>query len=457
MSSASTTVPFSREAEESVVGAMLARPKIIGEVVGSMLQAEHFHMAPHRVLFDTMVDAYFTDQPIDALSIATAAGQALRDSWGEDVTERCRELAGRATPHEAVAHATLIKRDFDRRLLLEIGRDLQAHVLANAKAPDVLAANASQRAMEVATSRLLARDILDFATLGRNFIKYQKELIAAREEGIELGVKFGMRFLDDYLRGLKATELFILAGEPGVGKSWVAWLAALAFAERQMKKPADKRMGTFVLSLEMAEEPSSARLAQSLSGVDGGRMREGDVTNDELARIIELWGGRKDIPMYFNFTSMLRASQLRALVIEAINRYNIGLVVIDHMRYFDADNRFDNRADEDEEKARFLKESIAKDLDVAVICLAHTTKGIEATDDRRPRLSHLRGSGQVAAHADFVAFAYQPYLHASDADIEEGKVARTDAELIWAKNRHGLTGTANFHFDPSRGYARDHI
>lgn len=453
-------IPFSLEAEQAVVGAMLARPKVIAEVIGSMIQAQHFHVPAHRLLFETLVDAYFGDQTIDAVSIASTAGPALRQAWQtdeKDAVERCRQIAGRAIPHEAVSNAQVVKRDSDRRQLLEIARDLEAHVLAETKAPDELAANAAQRAMEVATSRIHAPDILDFATLGRNYITTLKEAKAAFEQGIELGVKFGWKFMDDYLRGLKGSDLFLVAGEPGVGKSWLTWLAALAFAGRQMVKPVEQRIGTFVLSLEMAEEPSSARLAQSLGGVDGGKLREGDITNDELTRIIRQWGGRKDLPLYFNFTSMLRASQLRALVVEAIRRHNVGLVIIDHMRYFDADRKFDNRADEDEEKARFLKESIAKDLDVAVICLAHTTKAIENTDDGRPRLSHLRGSGQVAAHADFVAFMYQAYNHATENDIATGAVVRTDAELIFAKNRHGLMGSSEFHFDPSSGLVRDLI
>jgi replicative DNA helicase len=201
--------------------------------------------------------------------------------------------------------------------------------------------------------------------------------------------------------------------------------------------------------LEMGEEQSNLRLAQTIAQRDGGKLREGDIAPGDFKRITYEWGRRKDLPLYFNFASSLRVSQMRALVVEAIRRHNVGLVVIDHFRYFDLDKRLRNPIDEDEEKARFLSNSIAKDLNVACVCIAHTTKGIENTPDRRPNLSHLRGSGQVAAHADFVSFVYRPWTYADDRDKDIGAVSQTDAEMIWRKNRHGLDGIAGFFFDPA--------
>jgi replicative DNA helicase len=161
------------------------------------------------------------------------------------------------------------------------------------------------------------------------------------------------------------------------------------------------------------------------------------------------WRKRKGLPLYFSFASNLRASQLRAVVADAIRRHNVGLVIIDHFRYVTMDGRWRSQIEEDGAKALFLKQDIAKQLNVACICLAHTTKAMESKD-RRPRLEHLRGSQEISAHADFVSFIYRPYNHATEADIDAGKVLRTDAEMIFAKNRHALEGSARFFFDPSR-------
>jgi replicative DNA helicase len=251
------------------------------------------------------------------------------------------------------------------------------------------------------------------------------------------------------------TELCLIGGEPGVGKSALTWEMALGFARKQMVKPKDKRIGTLVLSLEMALIGSSARLATSMAGVESTRLREGDISDDELNKIIRTWKNHEHLPMYWNFASNFRFSQLRALVVEAIRRYNVGVIIIDHFRMFDPDRRINNANQEDEAKARFLKESIAKDLNVAVICLAHTVKLRRELSDGRPHLSDLRGSGQVAAHADIVGFMYRPWMYATENEKLDGVISPTEAELIFRKNRNGALGTSEFFFDPGTMNIRD--
>lgn len=448
-----TDVPHSLEAERSVLGRMMdGGPKVVGEVIGAQLIAKDFYAPAHQIVFDALYESYYSDDPIDGLSIGERCSKRLSRLWDcddEAAVVRVRDMAtSQNFTGSPIDHAKVIKRHGDLRKLLALSRSIQEEVGKEEKSPEEIAGLASHHAMRIATDSLLTHDLINLGDLGRRYIKQAQEVRAAREKGVELGAYFGLPFMDQYLRGLQPTELWIPAGEPGVGKSAVIWTAALRFAQRQMKRPEVERVGTLILSLEMGEGPSNIRIAQTLAKVDGGKLREGTFSKVEFQRIVNEWGRRRDLPLYFNFTSQLKASQMRALIVEAIRRHNVGLVVIDHMRYFDADRRFDNQVVEDEEKARFLKESIAKDLNCAVICIAHTTKGIDFTADKRPHLSHLRGSGQVAAHADFVSFVYRPFMHAEDEAKLDGTVAETDAEMIWRKNRHGLDGIAPFYFEP---------
>lgn len=447
--------PASPEAEASVIGAMLATPRIVAEVAGTLLEPGHFYREGMGVLYAEILERHYADETIDALTIGTLCAKRLGVSE-KDAIGKLRALGG-ASARQAVTHARLIKRAFDYRALLTLTYEIQADVHVEESSPEELAGLLAQRATQIATSTLRAHELVDFEQLGRNYINHLRTLRAARAAGLEVGLKFGLKFMDDWTRGLRPGYVYFLAGEPGAGKSGVAWVLAVRSAERQLEKPEDKRIATLVLSLEMTEQISSTRVAQQLSGIDGGKLQDGDVDDAGLAAVIAAWKPRRKMPLYFNFSSAVRASQLRALVAEGIRRHGVGLVVIDHMRYFHMDDQrgFRSPADEDEVKAEFLHEQIAKELGVAVICLAHTTKGIEATDDRRPRLSHLRGGGMVAAHADFVTFLYRPYMHASQQQIDDGKVKRTDAELIYAKNRHQLEGTAYLHFDPSTMTVRD--
>lgn len=446
-------VPHSPEAEASVIGQMLATPKLVGEVIGTLLEPGHFHTPAFRALYHEIVSAYYADDAIDPLTIGELCAKTLSRTWTCTEAEAIRQVQQLAAGHgftgDAVAHAKVIKRHADYRALVDLAMSLLRSVSVEDQTPEDIAGLASQRAMQIATSTLLTHAIEPYDEIGRAFMQDEKQLMVARNAGLELGAYFGLTFLDSWIRGLRPQELLVLAGEPGAGKSALAWKAAQMFAERQMRQAPERRVGTLVLSLEMGQEASSQRLAQTVSGLDGGRLREGDITEDELARVMAEWDKRKGIPLYFNFASTMRASQMRALIVESIRRHNVGLVVIDHWRYFDMDGRWSSQIEEDEAKARWLKEDLAKELNLAVVCLAHTTKGIESTDDRRPRLSHLRGSGQVAAHADIVAFVYRPFKHAKKGQIESGEVKATDAELIYEKNRHGREGTAHFFFDPA--------
>lgn len=446
--------PHSAEAEESVVGQLLARPKIVGEVVGTLLEPAHFFVPAMRALYAAVVGAYYDDAPIDALTIAELSAKTLSRSWGctEDVAvSRVRDMAAgrKASASEAVSHALLVKRDADYRSLLKLSDEIRQQVHAEAGAPDELASVASQTAMQIATSTLLHHEIVSFEEMGRNFIKEQRLIMAAHARGQDIGVFFGMPFLDDWVRGLRPAELWFLAGEPGAGKSAVSFKAAERFAERQSRQPKDRQIGTLVLSLEMPEESSASRYAQSMTGIDGGRLREGRTDETDMKFITDEWRRRKGLPLYHNFSSNMRMSQLRALTVEAIRRHNTGLVLIDHWKYIDTDRQYRNSNDEDEAKARFLKQDLAKQLNVAVVCLAHTTKGADMRDDRRPRMGDLRGSGYVAAHADFISFVYRPYKNATAREKESGEVTRTDAEMLWEKTRHSAEGTAEFFFDPS--------
>lgn len=446
--------PYSADAEESVIGQMLSRPKIVGEVVGTLLEPGHFYLPAHRALYAEIVSAYYEDEAIDALTVAELTSKTLSRSWGCDeatAVARVREMAaGRsASSGEAVSHALLVKRDADYRSLLELSDSIRRQVGAEAGTPDELASVASQTAMQIATSTLLTHELVTFQDLGRHFIKEQRLIMAAHKRGQDIGVFFGRPYLDDWVRGLRPAELWFLAGEPGAGKSAVAFDAAEAFAERQSRYPKGRQVGTLVLSLEMPEESSASRYAQSMTGIDGGRLREGRTDDDDIRFITDEWRKRKDLPLIHNFGSNMRLSQLRALVVEAIRRHNCGLVVIDHWKYVDTDKPYRNTNDEDEAKARFLKQDLAKSLNVAVICLAHTTKGADMRDDRRPRMGDLRGSGYVAAHADFISFVYRPFKNATTREKESGEVLRTDAEMLWEKTRHSAEGTASFFFDAS--------
>lgn len=582
-------VPHNADVEAALVGRLLRQPDATGEIIGTLLAPEHFHLAAHRLLFAAIVESFYADETVDPIVIGELHAKRLSKLWSVDertAVQRVVAIAqgGSGAPADL---ARLVKRDADYRQLLKLADDVRDRVLSERESPEEIAGVTSQMAMQIAMAQALTSELVSFEDAGRAFVHGMRTAMAAKAQGIELGAYYGLKAIDGFVKGHKPGELIMAGGEPGVGKAlaldtllatpggwttqgdvrpggllfdengdpctveavtpvwrertcfavgfsdgesivcdaeheWVLafgegtaevtrtavqmraalaagwpadrvsrdrlrrtvvsvspvasvpvrciqvssasglylagermvpthnsavwWKAALTFARRQSKRPPGQRIATLIVSLEMSPEPSNARFASMLAGVAGDRLREGTLSSSDLQRIINRWREERGIPLYMNYAPTLRASQLRALVSEGIRRHNVGVVVIDHFRMWDLDQRLQNKLDEDEEKVRFLKEQLARSLNVAVICLAHTRKPDQGSNGR-PKMSDLRGSYQVAAHSDMVGFIFRPAMYASQTQIDVGDIKVTDAEIIWAKQRQGSPGTAPFYFD----------
>lgn len=434
-------------AEVAVLARMLAEPRSIGDVAATMLIGDHFYDPNARLLYDHLVEAFYADEATDPITVGTILAPRLARVWRCDepeAIERVRKLATTVNAGRAVDHAGVIKRAAEGRKLVDLAERITEAVERGELDPEVVAGQVAQDAMKIATGALQHADLVHFADAGRSFVREAQRSKAAHDQGIPLGVYIGVKAIDEELHGLLPSEVLISAGEPGVGKSIFWWRAALNFAAEQAKRAAERQIATLVLSFEMGETPSNGRVAQMLSGVQTADLRRGTLTDRDLKRIVDSWSARKDIPLYFNYASTVTTSQLRALVSEAVRKHNVGFVVLDHFRMFRMDRPPPNPVDHDEEKAAFLKR-MAMDLDIALVCLAHTRKIDDPTG--RPRMSDLRGSGQISAFADFVNFIYRPAMYASEGELDRGVISQTDAEFIWGKSRHSKGGTSTFFFN----------
>jgi replicative DNA helicase len=454
--------PHSAEAEWSVIGMCLTRKDSIAEVIGSQIEVDDFFRPDTRLIYETAVQTYYAGDRVDPVTVGERIRPALAAQWGVDEGEVSQRLyaqaAGRSGGSYVLDHAKVVKRHAQNRRLLLVMEHARQAISEGQMEPEEVGDLISTESLKVIGGTKARSEIMSWMEVGREYVKYLRRLKLAREQGIELAAYTGLKFVDTWTKGIAPTELMIVGGVPGVGKSALTWKMGEGFARRQMAKPEDKRIGTLVLSLEMGLYGSSGRLATSISGVEGDKLREGALDDDELGSIIKSWKNLDGLPLYFNFASNFKMSQLRALVVEAIRRHNVGLVIVDHFRMFDPDRRINNANQEDEAKARFLKEEIAKDLNVAVVCLAHTVKiKPDTAADGRPQLSDLRGSGQVAAHCDIVAFMHSPWMYATEAEKDDQIVSRTDAELIFRKNRSGELGSSEFFFEPAVMAVRDVI
>lgn len=452
-------VPYSDEGEWSIVGQMMSNPTRVAEAIGAQIELEDFYRPDARLIFEAIVYSYYADEPVDPVVIGDRLADPLSRQWNcqpSEVPGRLKAQADARRYDDNVRdHALLIKRHSTNRQMLALCQAVEHRIAEGRDTPEEIGDFMTTEAARLTTGAAKRAEIISHADVGREYIRYLQMQQAARAQGFEIGVYTGLSFIDNWTRGIAPSELMMLGGPPGVGKSAVAWSAVEGFARRQVTKHPDKRVGAMVFSLEMALVGSSARVATRSSGIVGDKLREGDVTNDELSRIIASWKNDMYLPLYWNFASNFKMSQMRALIVEAIRRHNVGLVLVDHFRMFDPDRRINNPNQEDEAKARFLKEDVAKDLNVAVMCLAHTIKLSRDYGDGRPTLNDLRGSGQVAAHCDIVAFMHMPILLATEAELKENTYDPHAAEMLYRKNRNGGLGRANFEFIAQTMTVRD--
>lgn len=451
-------MPINREAEWSVIARMLNQPDIIGEIIGVPIEQQDFSDGDTRLLYATCVERYYSGQPVDPLIVGEVVREDLAAAWGMtdsrgvsgQLVQRVRqaEVGGNVLDHAALVKRLSVARQLDMVCFQAITQLRDGQLT-----PEEVADQLSTEALQITAGSLRRSELLGWMDVGRQYAIQLERIMKARQQGIEIGVYTGHSFIDKWTQGIGPGELCFLAGDPGVGKTAVAWSAAMGFARRQMQRKPEQRVGTLMLSMEMNLFGSTMRMVQSLTGIDGGKLRTGDLTRDEFHHILREWKNREQLPMHFNFASNFRLSQMRALITEAIRKANIGFVVIDHFRMIDTDRRYTNPNQEDEAKVRFLKESLAKDLNIAVLCLAHTVKvgRGQGGESPKPRLSDLRGSGQVSAHADFVGFMWNPSKYMSEeARYEMGLLRDNEMELSWEKSRFGPGGSEKFLFEADK-------
>lgn len=437
----------SQRAEESVIGALLRSEEARTEIIGSGLHGGQLYYRPYRLVFEEVVERYYSDEPIDPLSVAEAIGPRLAEQWHISEREAVDKIVHLADhPEEAgpaVDHAAIVKRHHAYRELTRIAREVIHEAAEEQRDPEDIAGKLSTAATKVTIGVMPHRELYTYATLGADWYRGEIADLEARAAGMELGAYFGIKAIDDFANGLRPTELWVLGGDPGVGKSAIAWACARNFAKRQMHRPSDRRIATLIFSLEMGREMSSRRFAQIESAADGEKLRRGLYTKLQLQDFARKWAANRELPIVVNHAGQLRESEIKALCAEGVRKFNTGLVIIDHFRFIQPDQRCENKTEADEQVIAFLK-GLAKDMNLAVICLAHTTKG---QDGRRPVIDDLRGSKMISAFADLVSFPYWPYKHANE---QQRKImAREEYELIWEKVRQGLPGTGELWMDMS--------
>ncbi|RME64121.1 MAG: replicative DNA helicase, partial [Alphaproteobacteria bacterium] len=299
---------------------------------------------------------------------------------------------------------------------------------------------------------------------------------ARKAGGAVSGKTTGLNALNQKVGGFHDSDLIVLAGRPGMGKTAlatsIAYNCALAYRKDMEAGLAAKDSKGGVVgffSLEMSADQLAARILSQQSGVNSEDLRKGKLNEEQFRKVARASAELQDLPFFIDDTPGLSIAALRARARRLHRRHGLGLLVVDYLQLLTATGARgrapENRVQEISEITRGLK-NIAKSLRVPVLALSQLSRSVENREDKRPQLADLRESGTIEQDADLVLFVYrESYYHdrkkpeEDDPDFiawqEKAVALHGKATIDVAKHRHGATGTVDVGFNPSAAYFED--
>ncbi|WP_310467516.1 replicative DNA helicase [Sphingomonas sp.] len=467
------TLPQNIEAEAALLGALMIDNRLV-EDIQLKLKPHHFFEPLHGRIYEAVLR--LTDRNMVANPVT------LRPLFEAD--EAIKEVGGPAYLAQLTGSgAALIgARDFAAqiydlallRALIGVGRDLVEAATDTSEdvAPLAQIEAAESRLYEVAEAGGAEGKAKSFGEATKLAVEMAER--ALNSGGHLSGVTTGLDGINAKIGGLHRSDLTILAGRPGMGKTSLATNMAFAAAQRHQRDVEDgiepgKGAGAAVafFSLEMSADQLATRILAEQSGISSENLRMGKISQQEFRQLARAAAELQSLPLYIDDTPGLTIAALRARARRLKRQKGIAMVVVDYLQLLQGTGKNDNsnRVQEISEISRGLKQ-LAKELDVPVLALSQLSRAVEQREDKRPQLSDLRESGSIEQDADIVLFVYREDYYV--ASHEPKRPVESDdakyfeayeewqrqmervyglAELLVAKQRHGSTGKVRMKFD----------
>lgn len=431
-------LPFSIEAEQKVLGAMLRDREAI-HLAAENLEAESFYQPSHQRIFAALLELSSRNTAVDPVTLTNEL-------------ERRGDLAAAGGPYYLIElydcvttaaniahHSEIVKERALRRKLIHICSEIAKESFEGGLDIEELLSGAESSIFNISQNRKV-RSFQPVGTFLESAI--EKIQIAQQQKGSLTGITTGFRDLDKMTSGFQKSDLIVIAARPSVGKTSLV----LNMAESVALTGAV--VGVF--SLEMSSEQIAERVLCSQARVNLKHLRSGFFTKREAATLLETAQRIHNLPLYIddtpNLTPIEVMSRGRRLKSE---HSNLGLLIIDYLQLMSTGRRDGNRQQEISEISRSLK-ILARDLDVPIIACSQLSRAVEKRDDHMPRLSDLRESGAIEQDADLVMFIHRESLkeefEGEEEDYDAGQQHHYSYKLIIGKHRNGPVGEVEIYF-----------
>jgi replicative DNA helicase len=467
------SLPQNIEAEAALLGALMIDNRLV-EDVQLRLKPHHFFEPLHGRIYEAvlrMTDKNMVANPVTLKPIFDA-DEAMREVGGPSYLA---QLTGSGA-------AVIGARDFAAqiydlallRALVGVGRDMVEGAMDTSEdvAPLEQIERAETELYRVAEQGGNEGKVKSFGDATKLALEQAEK--ALNSGGHLSGVTTGLDGINAKIGGLHKSDLSILAGRPGMGKTSLATNIAFACAQRFVRDQEDgidpaKSAGAPVafFSLEMSADQLATRILAEQSNISSENLRMGKISQQEFRHLARSAGELSTLPLYIDDTPGLTIAALRARARRLKRQKGIGMIVVDYLQLLSGSGKGgnDNRVQEISEISRGLKQ-LAKELDLPVMALSQLSRAVEQREDKKPMLSDLRESGSIEQDADIVMFVYREdyYVAAREPkrpmDGDDSKIYEAHetwqrdmervygmADLIVAKQRHGATGKVRMRFD----------
>jgi replicative DNA helicase len=461
------SAPHNIEAEQALLGAILVNNEAFYRV-SDFLESRHFFEPIHQQVYEITSNLIRAGKVATPVTLKTFLPADI-DVGGLNASQYLARLAAEATTViNAADYGRTICDLSVRRNLISIGEDM---VNVAFEAPVDFA---PREQIEDAERKLY--EIAEAGRFGAGFQRFAQALTTAvdmaarayQRDGKLSGLATGLRDLDAKMGGLQPSDLIIVAGRPGMGKTALATNIAynIARAHRGQTRP-DGHIETIdggivgFFSLEMSAEQLATRIISERTGIPSSTIRRGGITETDFEAIKDVSIELQNLPFYVDETGGLSIAQLAARARRLKRQRGMDVLVIDYIQLLQGSTRRaqENRVQEVTEITTSLK-ALAKELNVPIVALSQLSRQVESRDDKRPQLSDLRESGSIEQDADVVLFVFREEYYLSNKEPRPGSeehlkwqtemaAVHGKAEIIIGKQRHGPTGTVQLQFEAS--------
>ena len=425
-------MPYSLEAEQAVLGSILIDPACITQVL-IIVKPDYFYLPQHKAIFTIMQEIDALGGKIDPLIILEKLKQEkiYDDAGGKQYLFQLTQIV--PSTENVEEYSVIIREKYHIRTLINVSKRIIDEASSSAEPADTLLESAEQQIYDIRQGRV-SKGPTKIGDIIVNEVYDKLQKLSSADRDKYKGFTTGFTDLDKAITGLNRSDLLIIGARPAMGKTSLALNLARNTAMMGKKK-------VLFFSLEMTKEQLAQRVLSTEARVESTKMRTGNISGDEWAKLATATALLSNCELYFDDTSNMTVSEMKS----RIRRLrDVDAVFVDYLQLMKSGTRVESRVQEVSEITRNLK-LMAKDLNIPVVVLAQLARTTEGRGkSHKPQLSDLRESGSIEQDADIVIMLYRDEYYATekeDGPAEMERPAVNEAEFIIAKNRHGPTTT----------------